>query len=197
MAERIEGEVPTARPRRKTPARARARSGRTSAPPECTTTAATAEAERYATELLARETTGRSPRIDQLVDVLFQARARERFRRRFERPLDPAEQAKLSEAQAEVIVAVIESFLNGLGLSAEQLERGRELVAAGLRAADPPPGPVEFVASLSATERTILRETIDAERARREADRSTDGAAASRHDDGMVSVHQPARPHQS
>lgn len=97
--------------------------------------AARAEAERYTSALLAPAASARSARREQLLDVLLHATVPERFRVRFERPLEPAEQAQLSEAQAEVIVEVIESTLRGLGLGPEQLERGRELAAAGLRGA--------------------------------------------------------------
>ena len=97
--------------------------------------AARAAAERYATALLANAASGRSPRREQLLEGLLRATVPDRFRAGFERPLDPAAQAKLSEAQADAIVEVIESTLCGLGLDAEQLERGRELAAAGLRGA--------------------------------------------------------------
>lgn len=112
---------------------ARARPPRQTRPRAGRSATARAGAERYATELLAHAASGPSPRREQLLDVLLHATVPEPFRAGFRRPLDPAEQAKLSEAQAEVIVEVIESTLRGLGLGAEQLERGRELAAAGLR----------------------------------------------------------------
>lgn len=152
-----------------------------------------AEAERYATELLARETAGPSLRNDALLDVLFHARARDRLRARFARPRDPAAQAELSEAQGEVIVEVITSALDELGLDAAQVFRARELIAAGLRAVEPPPELAEFVASLGAEDRTILRAAIDAEDARRAARSPARPAAAPRHDGPIVADdYQPA-----
>lgn len=150
-----------------------------------------AEAEHYATELLARESAGRSLRSDALLDVVFHARARERLRARFARPRDPAAEATLSEAQGEVIVEVITSALDELGLDAAQVFRARELIAAGLRAVEPPPELAAFVASLGAEDRTILRAAIDAEDARRAARSPAVPAAAPRHDGTIMAPYQP------
>ena len=46
----------------------------------------------------------------------------------------PTDLAKIAEAQADRIEVVIESLLKGLGLSAEQYERGRTIAYEALRA---------------------------------------------------------------
>jgi len=50
-------------------------------------------------------------------------------------PVPPADQVRLAYAQADQIVGAITAVLDGLGLSAEDRERGRKLAADALRAA--------------------------------------------------------------
>jgi hypothetical protein len=49
------------------------------------------------------------------------------------RPLDAAEQAKISAAQADQIAAVIRKVLDGLKLPDEQSRRGLDIAVAALR----------------------------------------------------------------
>ena len=50
-------------------------------------------------------------------------------------PLDPAEQLKIAQTQADRIVEIIRAVLDGLDLTSEQRERGRDIAVRELRAA--------------------------------------------------------------
>jgi hypothetical protein len=52
-------------------------------------------------------------------------------------PLRPADQAKLSYAQAELVVHVITAVLDGLALSAEDWDQGSEIAMRELQASTP------------------------------------------------------------
>ena len=49
-------------------------------------------------------------------------------------PTNPADLAKLADSQADMLVGVIRAVLDGLGLSDEQWERGREIAQEALTA---------------------------------------------------------------
>jgi hypothetical protein len=51
---------------------------------------------------------------------------------------DPADQAKLAYAQADMLVGVIRAVLDGLGLSDSEWQRGSEIASEALRACSTP-----------------------------------------------------------
>jgi hypothetical protein len=51
---------------------------------------------------------------------------------------DPADQAKLAYAQADMLVGVIHAVLDGLGLSDSEWQRGSEIASEALRACSTP-----------------------------------------------------------